>query len=254
MQGFGGSPSVPTYERMSEEGKREYWALLKRYNLLIDREYPMGSELKPDLTNWTDLREATPHYYGDNFPNGEVSDFAYSKKAKELGGEVIYEMWALPAWATEAYKAGGEPILDAWNKPVKTRSQARGVRAHRGRLLPQGEGGDGSAAGDCRHTERGGTAAGGLCRDGADAAAGVGQGRVPAVRDPYGGCELYGPGDGASEGPAEESRRPGRRSTTRRRMSMTSRSFWRIQTCTTRGCGRCMRRARASHFWRRRSA
>jgi O-glycosyl hydrolase len=120
MLGFGGSPSIPTYERMSEEGKREYWTLLKRYNLLIDREYPMGSELKQDLSNREDLRDATPHYYGDNFPNGEVSDFAYNKKAQELGGAVIYEMWALPPWATEAYDAGGKPILDAWNKAVRT--------------------------------------------------------------------------------------------------------------------------------------
>ncbi len=120
MLGFGGSPSIPTYERMSDEGKRQYWAMLKRYNLLIDREYPMGSELKQDLSNRTDLWDATPHYYGDNFPNGEVSSFAYNKKAQEMGGEVIYEMWALPPWADGPYKSTGAPILDAWNKPVKT--------------------------------------------------------------------------------------------------------------------------------------
>jgi hypothetical protein len=116
MQGFGGSPSIPTYERMSDEGKRQYWALLRRYNLLIDREYPMGSELKQDLSNGDDLRDATPHYYGDNFPNGEVSDFAYNKQAQALGGEVIYEMWALPPWAMLPYT--GAPVLDAWNKRV----------------------------------------------------------------------------------------------------------------------------------------
>jgi hypothetical protein len=120
MQGFGGSPSIPTYERMSEEGKRQYWALLERYNLLIDREYPMGSELKQDLSNLDDVRDATPHYYGDNFPNSELSDFSYNKKAQELGGQVIYEMWALPTWATGAYAGSGTPILDAWNKPVRT--------------------------------------------------------------------------------------------------------------------------------------
>jgi hypothetical protein len=119
MLGFGGSPSIPAYERLSAEGKARYWELLRHYNLLIDREYPMGSELKRDLSNMADLSEATPHYYGDNFPNGEVSDFAYSKHAMELGGEVIYEMWALPPWAQVAYVAPGRPLLDAWNKPVR---------------------------------------------------------------------------------------------------------------------------------------
>ena len=63
----------------------------------------MGSELKPDLSNIDNLADATPHYYGDNFPNGEVSDFNYSKQALALGGEVVYEMWALPPWATQPY-------------------------------------------------------------------------------------------------------------------------------------------------------
>ena len=120
MVGFGGSPSIPAYVQLSEAGKRQYWELLRRYNLLLDREYPMGTQLKPDLSNLEDLRDATPHYYGDNFPNGEVSSFDYSRHALALGGEVIYEMWALPSWATEAYTATGKPIIDAWGKPVRT--------------------------------------------------------------------------------------------------------------------------------------
>jgi len=119
MIGFGGSPSIPAYAALSDAGKQQYWEILRRYNLLLDREYPMGSQLKPDLSNLEDLHDATPHYYGDNFPNGEVSSFAYSKHALDLGGEVIYEMWALPPWATQAYASDGRPILDAWNKPVK---------------------------------------------------------------------------------------------------------------------------------------
>ena len=121
MLGFGGSPSIPAYESLSEEGKREYWDVLKRYNLLIDREYPMGTQLKPDLSNMDNLSDATPHYYGDNFPNGEVSDFDYSRRTLDLGGSVIYEMWALPTWATVAWHSGpGDgPVIDAWNKPVK---------------------------------------------------------------------------------------------------------------------------------------
>jgi O-glycosyl hydrolase len=120
MLGFGGSPSIPAYEELSDEGKKQYWELLKRYNLLLDREYPMGSELKPDLSNLDNLHDATPHYYGDNFPNGEVSSFDYSRHALALGGDVIYEMWALPSWATQAYHADGTPLIDAWGKSVKT--------------------------------------------------------------------------------------------------------------------------------------
>jgi len=120
MIGFGGSPSIPAYAQLSAEGKRQYWDLLRRYNLLIDREYPMGTQLKQDLSNVEDLHEATPHYYGDNFPNGEVSDFDYSRHVRQLGGEVLYEMWALPRWAVEAYTPQGKPILDAWGKPVRT--------------------------------------------------------------------------------------------------------------------------------------
>lgn len=119
MLGFGGSPSIPAYAELSDEGKKEYWAILRRYNLLIDREYPMGTQMKQDLSNVDDLRDATPHYYGDNFPNGEVSDFEYSRKTREMGGMVLYEMWALPSWAIEAYTNTGKPVIDAWGKVVK---------------------------------------------------------------------------------------------------------------------------------------
>jgi O-glycosyl hydrolase len=101
MLGFGGSPSIPAWQSLSEAGKERYWQILKSYNLLIDREYPMGTRLKPDMSNLDDPSDASPHYYGDNFPNGEVSDFAYNRRTQELGGSVIYEMWDLPAWATQ---------------------------------------------------------------------------------------------------------------------------------------------------------
>jgi len=101
--GFGGSPSIPAYESLSEAGKKQYWQILARYNLLIDREYPMGTRLKPDMSNLDNLADAKPHYYGDDFPNGEVSDFAYNAQSLKLGGKVIYEMWALPAWASKDY-------------------------------------------------------------------------------------------------------------------------------------------------------
>ena len=117
MLGFGGSPSIVAYTELSDEGKRQYWDLLKRYNLLLFREYPMGSQLKPDLSNLEDLHDATPHYYGDNFPNSELSSFEYSKHALALGGDVIYEMWALPSWAMENYK--GPDVVDTWHRQVK---------------------------------------------------------------------------------------------------------------------------------------
>ena len=101
IYGFGGSPSIPAYESLSQEGKKQYWAILKRYNLLIDREYPMGTKLREDMSNLDNLADAKPHYYGDDFPNGEVSDFAYNAQSLKLGGKVIYEQWALPAWETK---------------------------------------------------------------------------------------------------------------------------------------------------------
>jgi len=85
MLGFGGSPSITAYAELSEAGKSEYWRMLKRYNLLVSREYPMGTELKPDLSNMEELADATPHYYGDNFPNSEVSSFEYNKHVVDMG-------------------------------------------------------------------------------------------------------------------------------------------------------------------------
>jgi len=117
MLGFGGSPSIPAYAELSDEGKREYWRLLRKYNLLISREYPMGTELKTDLSNLDNLADATPHYYGDNFPNSEVSSFDYNKRIEEMGGGVIYELWVLPSWAIEPYN--GTAVVDARKKPVK---------------------------------------------------------------------------------------------------------------------------------------
>ncbi len=117
MLGFGGSPSIAAYEELSDEGKHEYWQILKRYNLLLFREYPMGSQLKPDLSNLENPADATPHYYGDNFPNSELSSFDYSRHVLDLGGSVIYELWALPSWATVPWN--GSSATDTWNKPIK---------------------------------------------------------------------------------------------------------------------------------------
>ncbi len=109
MMGFGGSPSVPAYAMLSDAGKKKYWEILRSYNLLIDREYPMGTRLQPDMSNLDNLADASPHYYGDNFPNGEVSDFDYNRRIQAMGGSVIYEMWDLPAWATRPQPDGAPP-------------------------------------------------------------------------------------------------------------------------------------------------
>jgi O-glycosyl hydrolase len=117
MLGFGGSPSIAAYTELSDEGKRAYWQILKHYNLLLSREYPMGTQLKPDLSNLEDPADATPHYYGDNFPNSELSSFDYNRHVLDLGGSIIYELWALPSWAT--VPNNGPHVTDTWNKPIK---------------------------------------------------------------------------------------------------------------------------------------
>ena len=97
----------------------------------------MGTQLKPDLSNLEDLADATPHYYGDNFPNSELSSFDYSRHVLDLGGSVIYELWALPSWATvpttvrspgtwsQAHPAGQIPTSTrASSSPIARKAQA----------------------------------------------------------------------------------------------------------------------------------
>jgi O-glycosyl hydrolase len=98
MIGFGGIATPTAYAQLSPSGKQRWWELLCQYNLLIQREYPIGNRLNETMNNWDVLADATPHYYGDNFPNGEVSDFDYLRKLRSLGGKVWFEFWALPSW------------------------------------------------------------------------------------------------------------------------------------------------------------
>jgi O-glycosyl hydrolase len=114
IYGFGGIMSAPAFARLNAEGKRQWWDLVRKYNLLIQREYPNGYRLKPDLTNFDRIEDASPHYYGDNFPNGEISDFAYNRRIRELGGKIFFEFWDLPAWAKRPYQsAEGKTYPDA---------------------------------------------------------------------------------------------------------------------------------------------
>lgn len=103
MLGFGGIVTPTAYRQLSEQGKRRWWELLCEYNLLIQREYPNGTRLNREMDNYDNIDDASPHYYGDNFPNGEISDFGYMRTLRRLGGQVWYEMWALPHWATMTY-------------------------------------------------------------------------------------------------------------------------------------------------------
>ncbi|MBN1343998.1 MAG: hypothetical protein JXQ73_15040 [Phycisphaerae bacterium] len=110
MMGFGGIATPTAYAELSAEGKRRWWGLVCEYNLLIQREYPIGTRLDEQMTNWDTLADATPHYYGDNFPNGEISDFAYIKTLRRLGGKVFFEFWDLPHWAKQDWKDGSGKV------------------------------------------------------------------------------------------------------------------------------------------------
>ena len=81
-----------------ERGERVV-AADRRYNLLLQREYPTGAMLNREMTNWDNPRDASPHYYGDNFPNCETSNFEFNRRVRRLGGKVIFEFWELPPWA-----------------------------------------------------------------------------------------------------------------------------------------------------------
>jgi hypothetical protein len=106
MLGFGGTTTPPAYAELSPEGKRIWWRKLVEYNLLLHREYPTGALLNPEMTNWDRPADASPHYYGDNFPNCETSDFDYMRRVRRLGGKVIFEFWELPVWARLRDSAG----------------------------------------------------------------------------------------------------------------------------------------------------
>jgi hypothetical protein len=106
MLGWGGTTPPPAFAELSPQGVREWWRMLAEYNLLLHREYPTGALLNPEMTNWDRPQDASPHYYGDNFPNCETSDFEYMRRVRRLGGKVIFEFWQLPPWARTRDRAG----------------------------------------------------------------------------------------------------------------------------------------------------
>jgi len=106
MLGWGGTTTPPAFAELGPLGAKEWWRILAEYNLLLHREYPTGAMLNPEMTNWDRPEDASPHYYGDNFPNCETSDFEYMRRVRRLGGKVIFEFWELPPWARVRDAAG----------------------------------------------------------------------------------------------------------------------------------------------------
>ncbi|MHC4443908.1 MAG: glycoside hydrolase [Planctomycetota bacterium] len=102
--GFGGIATPTAYHQLSQQGKKQWWQYLTEYNLLIQREFPNGNHLNRNMDNFDQLQDATRHYYGDNFPNGEISDFEYIKTLRQLDGIVFFEFWGLPPWARQKLK------------------------------------------------------------------------------------------------------------------------------------------------------
>lgn len=121
MLGWGGTTTPPAFAELSPQGVKEWWRILAEYNLLLHREYPTGAVLNPEMTNWDRPEDASPHYYGDNFPNCETSDFQYMRRLRRLGGKVIFEFWELPPWARTRDAAGKlteAPEIEAYVKAM----------------------------------------------------------------------------------------------------------------------------------------
>jgi hypothetical protein len=134
MLGFGGITSPVAFHELSAEGKRRWWELLAEYNLRLHREYPMGAQLDAEFSNWDRLADALPTYYGDNFPNGQVSDFEYLRKIRALGGMVLFEFWDLPLAARcERTNASGEIQRDVAEPETFARAVVRYCEVSRDR-------------------------------------------------------------------------------------------------------------------------
>ncbi len=118
--GFGGILSPSAYWTLNKAGKEKWWNLIKEYNLLLQREYPTSGRLKSDFSNWDDPAYLVPHYYGDNFPNGELTDFDYVKKIRALGGIDIFEFWTLPGFMYENGKLNCQKYAEAMVSYCKT--------------------------------------------------------------------------------------------------------------------------------------
>ena len=112
MLGWGGSTTPTAYAELSPAGRQRWWEFVAEYNLLCQREYPIGGMLNRAMDNWDKLGDAKAHYYGDNFPNGEVSNFEYNRAIQSLGGLVIFEFWDFPPWIEDDAKVYAEAMVN----------------------------------------------------------------------------------------------------------------------------------------------
>ena len=119
MIGFGGTAIPTAFRELSDEGKQRFWDYVEDYNLRVQRENPIAGELNEAMDNWDDPASAVPHYYGDSFPNGNISDFALNRGFQERGGQVWFEYWHFPKWMTRE----GETYID--EKGVERRNPVR---------------------------------------------------------------------------------------------------------------------------------
>ncbi|MGV8096852.1 MAG: glycoside hydrolase family 30 beta sandwich domain-containing protein [Mangrovibacterium sp.] len=124
MIGWGGIGTPTAYHELSEAGKKKWWQYINEYNLLCQREYPVGSLLNYNLNNWDSLSCAKAHYYGDNFPNGEVSDFEYNRKIQDLGGFVMFEFWDFPQWIGNNEKEYARAMVGYCREAVRRTGKA----------------------------------------------------------------------------------------------------------------------------------
>ncbi|WPJ97240.1 hypothetical protein SH580_05905 [Coraliomargarita algicola] len=127
MIGFGGTATPMAYAELSDAGKERFWQFVESYNLRIQRENPIAGELRETMDNWDDPDSAIPHYYGDNFPNGNISDFELNKEFLQRGGEVWFEYWSFPKWMVH----DGETYIDEKGKerhgPLKVEAYAESI-------------------------------------------------------------------------------------------------------------------------------
>ena len=112
MLGWGGIGTPTAYHELSDEGRRQWWRWVADYNLLFQREYPTGGQLNPAMDNWDRLNDAKAHGYGTNFPNGEVTNFAYNRAIQDLGGFVIFEFWDFPRWIGKSAENYAKAMLN----------------------------------------------------------------------------------------------------------------------------------------------
>jgi len=124
MLGWGGIGIPTAYRQLSDAGKTKWWQYISEYNLLCQREYPAGGLLNPNLDNWDNISYAKAHYYGDNFPNGEISDFEYNRKIQESGGFVMFEFWDFPRWIGDSEKEYARAIVGYCREALKKTGSA----------------------------------------------------------------------------------------------------------------------------------